>query len=343
MAHRRLAERRETGSVDLDLATAATRGDRAAFDSIVAAHQDRIRLHCYRMLGSFHDAEDALQETLLRAWLNIDRFERRSAVGTWLHRIATNTCLNMIRGRPRVVVPDGFQAARRPLAADVAWLEPFPDMWLPAPEEDEPAARIETREATRLAFIAAMQLLPARQRATLLLKDVLGWSAAEIADALETSAPAVNSALQRARTRLSGVTWQDAPEPELGASEQAVVAEFIRSFEARDIAGLVELLTRDAVLAMPPTPGWFDGPEDIGAFLAQGPNRGRLDQMRLLGTGANRQPAVVAYMPDGGGHRAYGVMVLDVLGGRIAAITGFSDPSLADLFGLPERLDPVDR
>src|SRR5262245_35365695 len=177
---------------------AAIGGDAAAFDFLTTPHVDRLRLHSYRMLGSFHDAEDALQETLLRAWLNVGRFEERSSIGTWLHRIATNVCLNVIRARPRVVVPLASSSGPRPAAADVPWLEPYPDRYLPAPETDGPEARVEAREATRLAFIAMMQLLPPRQRAVLVLRDVLAWSAAEVADSLETTVPAVNSMLQRA-------------------------------------------------------------------------------------------------------------------------------------------------
>ncbi len=264
-----------TGSA---LIGAAQGGDSTAFDELVAPHRDRLRLHCYRMLGSFHDAEDAVQETLLRAWLNIGRFEERSAFGTWLYRIATNTCLNLIRKRPRIVVPGETVSGRRPPAADVAWLEPYPDVHLPAPSADEPEARIEAREATRLAFIATMQLLPARQRAVLILRDVLAWSAAEVADALGTSVPAVNSALQRARARMAEHAHTDASARRADALAEATevaVDAFVRHWEAGDIDGLVRLLTADAVLAMPPVPAWFAGPDEYRGVPGIGAQRGQ--------------------------------------------------------------------
>ena len=152
---------------ETELIDAAAHGDRAAFDQLVAPHRDRVRLHCYRMLGSFHDGDDGVQETLVKAWLNLGRFEGRSLFGTWLHRIATTTCLNLVRRRPRIVVPDMFADRHRPAAADVAWLEPYPNIHLPAPTDEDPQARIEAKVATRLAFVATMQLLPARQRAVL--------------------------------------------------------------------------------------------------------------------------------------------------------------------------------
>ena len=318
-----------------ELLGAARGGDQDAFNDLVARHRDRVRLHCYRMLGSFHDADDAVQETLVKAWSKIGRFEQRSSFGTWLHSIATTTCLNLIRRRPRIVVPGDATDRPRPAAVDIPWLQPYPDSLLPAPSEDEPEARIEAKEATRLAFVATMQLLPARQRAVLLLRDVLMWTPAEVADALGTSVAAVNSAVQRARARLAEHrTWQRHT-----AEVEAKVDEFVKLWEACDVDGIVRLLTDDALLVMPPAPAWFLGPDEIAGFLSTVPAGGRLDLIRLLPAHANGQPAVAAYMPEpDGGHAAYGLMVLDLDGDRISAITGFADPRLMAGFGLPDRL-----
>jgi RNA polymerase sigma-70 factor (ECF subfamily) len=325
---------------ETELIHAAVHGNRAAFDELAAPHRDRVRLHCYRMLGSFHDAEDAVQETLVKAWRNLGRFEGRSLFGTWLHRIATTTCLNLVRRRPRIVVPDEFADRHRPAAADVAWLEPYPNIHLPAPSDEDPQARIEAMEATRLAFVATLQLLPARQRAVLLLRDVLMWRAAGVAEALDTTVPAVHSALQRARARLAEHKSWDEATPEV----EAAVDEFVRRWEARDIDGLVGLLTDDASMAMPPAPMWFSGPAEIGAFFDTVPAEGMIDLIRLVRTRANGQPAVAAYMPaPDGGHQGYGVMVFDLSGTRIRSITGFQDPRLMPAFALPATLPSSDR
>jgi RNA polymerase sigma-70 factor (ECF subfamily) len=329
------------------LVRAAREGDADAFDTLTRPHVEGLRLHCYRMLGSFHDAEDALQETLLRAWLNIARFEERSKVSTWLHRIATNLCLNVIRARPRLVVPTGSSLHDRPPMADVPWLEPYPDRYLQTPDAEGPEARVEATEATRLAFVAMLQLLPPRQRAVLVLRDVLAWSASEVATVLDASVPAVNSLLQRARSRMadyvgSGHDQRDLRAPSM--DEQATIDAWVRHWEAADIEGLIRLLTDDAVLAMPPTPAWFAGPAEIGAFLRSGPNEGRLSEIRVIPTRANRQPALAAYMPLGdGSHTAYGVMVFDIVGDRVATVTGFSDARIVGHFGLPAVLDAPDR
>jgi RNA polymerase sigma-70 factor (ECF subfamily) len=180
----------------MKLAEGAAAGIEADFAELARRNETRIRLHCYRMLGSLHDADDALQETMIKAWRGIGTFEGRSSVGTWLYRIATNTCLNMLRSRPRVVLPEVFTARHRPVAADVPWLEPYPDVLMEADADSDPAARLEAKEATRLAFVATVQLLPPRQRAVLLLRDVLAWRAEEVAEALDTTIAAVNSALQ---------------------------------------------------------------------------------------------------------------------------------------------------
>jgi RNA polymerase sigma-70 factor (ECF subfamily) len=318
------------------LVAKAQLGDHTAFNELAGWHRQRTLLHCYRMLGSFHDAEDALQETLIKAWRNINRYEGRSSFATWLHRIATNTALNMIRKRPRVVLPEGFSGGgARPITADIAWLEPYPDIHLPAPLSDQPDIRIEAKEATRLAFVATLQLLPARQRAVLLLIDVLGWSAAEVADAINTTTTAVNSALQRARRRLAEhKNWDETTE-----MVEAAVDEFIKLWEAEDIDAIVRLLTSDATLAMPPTPAWFLGPDEIGRFFSTVPADGNLGQIHLRKTWANGQPAVVAYLPSAEGEvRGYGVMVFDTRGAKISRITGFADERLIGTFAFPATL-----
>lgn len=317
-----------------DLVASAKVGDEAAFATLVGLHRDRIRLHCYRMLGSFHDAEDATQEALVKAWRSIGGFEERSSFGTWLLRIATTTCLNMLRGRPRVVVPHDFSDRHRPASTDIPWLEPYPDALNPREDED-PAARFEAKEATRLAFVATLQLLPARQRAVLILRDVLAWNTAEVAAALDTTTAAINSALQRARARLEEHRTWDATTPEI----ESVVDEWMRHWEAGDVAGLSSLLTRDARLAMPPERMWFLGPVEIGRFFATVPAGGRLEEIRLVRTRANGQPTVAAYLRHPSGDlRAYGLMVFDLSGDRISAITGFQDPRLIPILGLPDRL-----
>ena len=325
---------------EVTLVRAAQRGDRSAFDELATLHRDRLRLHCYRMLGSYHDADDAVQDTFLKAWRSLGGFEGRSGIGTWLYRIATSTCLNTIKGRPRIVVPSHATLGTRPAAADVAWLEPYPDAQLPAPANDEPEARIVAKEATRLAFVAAVQLLPPCQRAVLLLRDVLMWSAAEVADALSTTVPAVNSALQRARARLGEPRGVEAASSEV----EATVDKFVLRWEALDIEGIVALLTEDAVMAMPPDPAWFCGRAEIGDFMATVPVGGRIDLIRLVRTWANGQPALAAYVPArDGGYEGYGLMVFDFTGERISSITGFSGPRLMETFGLPDRLPPEGR
>ncbi|MGH8915790.1 MAG: RNA polymerase subunit sigma-70 [Acidimicrobiia bacterium] len=320
---------------DTELVDDARKGVETDFAELVRRHESRIRLHCYRMLGSLHDADDATQETMIKAWRRIGSFEGRSTFGTWLYRIATTTCLNMLRSRPRVVVPEGFSDRHRPHAADLPWLEPYPDVLMEVGAGWDPAARIEAKEATRLAFVAAIQLLPARQRAVLLLRDVLAWKADEVATALDTTVAAVTSALQRARSRLTEQREWEQTTPEV----ESVVDEWMRCWERCDIEGLVALLTDDAVLAMPPAPAWFSGPAEIGTFFATVPAKGKLDTIRLVRARSNGQPAVAAYMmaPDGR-FVGYGVMVFDLSDDRIAVITGFNDARLIGRFGLPVEL-----
>ncbi len=287
-------------------------------------------MHCYRMLGSFHDAEEATQETLLRAWSALGSYEARAPFSHWLYRIATTTCLMMIRA-----------AGRRPqLVEDLAHLQPYPDRLLdalPAASLD-PAREAEQRESVTLAFVSALQLLPATQRAAVILKDVLAFSSAEIAEALDTSVATVNSGLQRARTRLRGAG--PGAGRELTPADVTVLERFLDAWSRRDIDCLITLLSEDAVLRMPPEPLALHGPDEIMAFLSTVPAGGRLDLIPLIVTAANGQTALAAYGPDDDGDvAAYGVMVLDLRDGSVAGITGFADATLFPAFGLPHEFD----
>ncbi|OIJ66419.1 RNA polymerase subunit sigma-70 [Streptomyces mangrovisoli] len=299
-------------------------------------HRSELVTYCYRMTGSFHEAEDLTQETLLRAWKARDRYDpARASLRTWLYRIATNVCLTALRGRARRPLPSGLGAPSddpaAPLtpATDIPWLQPFPD------------ARFdpELRTGLRLALVAALQLLPARQRAVLVLREVLEFSAAEVAEQLDTSVAAVNSALQRARSALAGI--EDAgevPEPDDPAA-RATVERYVRAFEAADVAALVRLLTDAVVLEMPPIPFWYRGGEHYGAFM-EGVFARRGTGWRVRVVTAGGQPALAAYAPGPGrddGPVLHSVQVLTLLGDRIARNSVFVDPQVLASFGLPPQ------
>jgi RNA polymerase sigma-70 factor (ECF subfamily) len=304
------------------LLAAARRGDEGAFARLTRPYRRELHVHCYRMLGSPHDAEDALQETLLRAWRQLARFEGRGALRTWLYRIATNVCLRALERRPPPLLPYPDDLA------DVS------------ASEADPHASVEYRETIELAYLTLLRRLAPRQRAAFVLREALDCSPAEIAELLETSKAAVNSALQRARATLDdpGVPRH---RPASATAERRMVDEFMRVWADVDIAGLTALLTRDAVLTMPPEDVRIDGAHAIAAFFATVPAEGRLDEIRLRPTRANGQPALAAFLRDGntGEHGAYGIMVLTVEGDRLAAITGFPGPDIFALFGLPMILD----
>ena len=323
------------------LLAAAVSGDERAFEQLALPHRRALHLHCYRMLGSFHDADDALQETLVRAWRGLGRYEPRSPLAAWLQAIATNVCLTVIaRRRRRRELPAGGALA---WSDELNHLQPYPDVLLEEAASPGPEARYELRESVELAFVAAVQLLPPRQRAVLLLRDVLGWSAAETADALESSVAGVNSALQRARATLERARELGTPphEPPRAGREATVLRRFMAAWDAVDIDGLVRLLADDALMTMPPVPTYLRGAEEIGRFFATVPAEGRLDEIRLVLTRANAQPALAAYVrdPDDGVHRAYGVMVFALRGESIAGIVGFADPSLFETLRLPPEAD----
>jgi RNA polymerase sigma-70 factor (ECF subfamily) len=298
--------------------------------------------HCYRMLGSVHDAEDLVQETYLRAWRSYDRFEGRSSVRTWLHRIATRACLTALETRSRRPLPTGLGApgsdasdtlVQRP---EVAWLEPMPDAML-GTEAADPATIVTARHSVRLALIAALQHLPPRQRAVLILRDVLNWRAAEVAELLDTTTVAVNSILQRARAQLdqAAPTEDEIVEP-TGTEERQLIDRYVTAFEAKDIPGIVELFTKDAVWEMPPFTGWYQGADNIGRLVdTQCPAEGPGD-LRLIPTRANGQPAFGAYLRgDDGVHRPFQLHVLSIAGSGLTHVVAFFDLSLFPTFGLP--------
>jgi RNA polymerase sigma-70 factor (TIGR02960 family) len=327
----------------------ARAGSEEAFRELTDPYRRELQLHCYRILGSVQDAEDLLQETMLAAWRVLDRFEERASVRAWLYRIATNRCLNALRERarrpqraPSAVRPD-FPAPTR--MEDPLWIEPYPDTLLEGLADRagaDPSARYEAKEAVGLAFVTALARLPARQRATLVLRDVLGFSAEEAAGILESSAASVNSALARARetieSRLRPGQRERAPLPR-SPQERALVDRFARAFEGGDIDGVVALLTADAWLTMPPEPYEYQGPEAIADFFRRVPRLERAPY-RLVATRANAQPAFGCYREDGqdGIVRAHGLIVLTLEGEWISALSRFIDNGVLPHFGLPEAL-----
>ena len=326
------------------------RDDEETFRELLDPFRGELQVHCYRILGSLQDAEDLVQETLLAAWRGLDAFEGRASLRSWLYRIATNRCLNMLRDRGRrptqvPPAPDGSPEPPPPTRLrDPVWLEPYPDALLEGviDRAREPHARYELREAVGLAFVAGLQGLPPRQRVVLVLRDVLGYRASEAAEMLGVSQASVTSALHRARTTLdAGLPGRHEDVPLPGSSrERELVARFTAAFENGDIDGVVALLTDDALLTMPPAPLEYQGPAAIGGFLSSVPAGGRLEQFRLLPTRANWQPAFGCYLrdPRAGIAHAYGLMVLTLRGDTVAAITGFPDTSVFGRFGFPRTI-----
>jgi RNA polymerase sigma-70 factor, ECF subfamily len=315
------------------------------FATLTDPFRAELLAHCYRMLGSVQDAEDQVQETLIRAWRSYGEFEGRSSLRTWLYRIATNACLRALENTGRRPLPSGLGASSEdpyaPPAAglpEVPWLQPMPDVLLSAGPAD-PAEIVTSRMSMRLALIAALQYLPARQRAVLILRDVLQWRAAEVAELLGMTTIAVNGMLQRARARLSEVApaEDDIREP-ASADDRALADRYAAAFENADIAALTELLRSDAVFEMPPLPTWFAG-RSAGVTFLQAQVLREPGSFRLLPTAANGQPAFAAYLREGDGvYRAHGIMVLTIATSRVTRATMFIDPGLLATFGLPPAL-----
>jgi RNA polymerase sigma-70 factor (ECF subfamily) len=325
--------------------TRARTGDEEAFRELTEPYRRELQLHVYRIVGSTHDAEDLLQETLLAAWRGLHQFEERASIRSWLYKIATNRSLDALRARRRSSdgpMPELPEPTRwnEPL-----WLAPYPDQLLDGIPDTAPGpeARYEMREAVALAFVAGLQHLPPQQRAVLVLRDVLGYRAEEAAELLGTSAASVNSLLQRSRaafeTRLPATGRERAPLPDSRA-ERDLVSRFAEAVEDGDIDSVVALLTDDAWLTMPPLPHAYQRAGPIGAFLRRGEQL-RGVPLRLLTTRANTQPAFGAYVPGPGSDAAlaYSMFVLTLEGDRVSQITWFGDPTLPEMFGLPAALD----
>ncbi len=298
--------------------------------------------YCYRMLGSGFEAEDAVQETMVRAWRALGGFEGRAALRSWLYRIATNVCLDQLRGRSRRASPMDMGPATTadapgPMLPEATWVQPIPDARV-LPETGDPAEVAAARETIRLAFIAALQHLPARQRAVLILREVLRWHATEVAELLEMTVASVNSALQRARATLSGRVI-DARPADVAAGQEVLLARYVDAFERYDISELVTLLHADAVMSMPPYNMWLRGPEQMSRWFL-GPGIA-CQGSRLVATAANGSAAFGSYRPDEkGGHAPFAIQVIEVSGGRIVGHHNFLDTNLFAEFGLPADLPP---
>jgi RNA polymerase sigma-70 factor (ECF subfamily) len=307
---------------------AALAGDQAAFATLVERHRRELQVHCYRMLGSFTDAEDMVQETFLRAWRRRETYAGRSTFRAWLYRIATNVCLDHLERHPRRPGRDGG-------VGEVTWLQPFPDQLLDqvAPPDAEPDAAIVARETIELAFLVAVQHLPPRQRAVLMLRDVLGWSAAESAAVLEASVASVNSALQRARALRDRLTTQPAPDRASGETAR-LARRYAAAWEAGDVDAIVAMLADDARYSMPPLPEWYAGRGAIREFLVTGPLASR---WRFLPASANGMPAFGTYMWDGTAYVPKGLDVLKVSDGSVHEVVSFLDADFAR-FDLPPRI-----
>jgi RNA polymerase sigma-70 factor (TIGR02960 family) len=334
--------------VSADLVDRARAGDGQAFGELVGPYRRELQVHCYRILGSAQDAEDALQETLLAAWQGLAGFEGRGSLRSWLYQIATRRCLNALRAAsrrpPMDWPPPGVELPEPTRLGEVVWLEPYPDVLLEglADAAPGPEARYEATEAISVAFVTALQLLPPRQRAVLILRDVLGFRASEGANVLDCTEESVTSALKRARHALQYQRAQSAdlkPPPPGSAREQALVRRFTRAYEAGDLQEVVGLLTEDAWLIMPPVPLRYQGRELAARFLAAtGCLPGR--PVRLVPTRANGQPAFGVYLRDPHAPiaHAHGILVLTLAGSQISAMTGFAGNSALRIFGLPRTL-----
>ena len=318
-----------------DRSAGDARGD-AVIEQVVQSHRRELLVHCYRMLGGLEDAEDAVQDTLLKAWRRLDTFEGRSSIRAWLYRIATNVCLDALDRQARRILPTAITGPADPNTApapddlDTPWLQPIPDALLDLPDgAADPSTVVVAQEHIELAFIAAIQLLPARQRAVLLLRDVLGYTGAETASLLGTSPAAANSALQRARALLDAGLPHAALHRPTGDPGK-LLQRYMQAWQAGDVQALVALLRADAHMAMPPTPSWYQGRDNIGTYLRQLFSTPWGRNLELVPTAANRQPALAVYAP---GHTPFAIKVFTMDGAHISAITGFVSAGVFETFG----------
>ncbi|HEX2118453.1 MAG TPA: sigma-70 family RNA polymerase sigma factor [Acidimicrobiales bacterium] len=332
-------------STVVDFAAVATPPDTVAGTELslddLEPYRRELAGYCHRMLGSVFEADDAVQETMVRAWKNLDSFEGRSAVRSWLYRIASNVCLDMLRGRQRRALAmdlgpagnaDAFTGAKRP---EHAWVTPIPDSRV-LPEDGDPAEVAETKESIRLAFVTALQHLPPKQRAVLILREVLRWQAAEVAELLDTTVASVNSALQRARATLSTLDT-GADQAPITSDQQELLTRYVDAFERYDISSLVALLRDDVVMSMPPFDFWLSGPDQVAKWFV-GEGKG-CEGSRLVAVQANGMAAFASYKRDPqGGHAPWSIQVLEISGDRIVGHHNFLDTNLFAAFGLPEHL-----
>jgi len=311
--------------------------DEREFGAMAEPYRRELQAHCYRMMGSVQDAEDMVQETFLRAWRRRETFEGRASFRAWLYKIATNACLDRLKQQPRRVVPITYQAVSTvaepipPAVMEPIWLEPYPDDLL---GDESPEEKFSSREYINLAFIVALQLLPPRQRAVLILRDVLDWQASEAAVLLDMTVPAVKSALHRARAALAARDFDE--NHTLDTAAQSQLEDYVRAWETADVDGLVRLLKDDATFSMPPIPAWYRGRDEIRGLISKTIFSGEANgRWRLLPTRANRQIAFGLYRQSQNGYEAYGIQVLTFCGDKIADITTFRRPALLSDFDLP--------
>jgi RNA polymerase sigma-70 factor (ECF subfamily) len=357
MENSQMSLRQNQNPVEAERLAAARQGDSAQFSELTEPYRRELQVHCYRILGSLHEAEDMVQETMLKAWKRLDTFESRASFRAWLYKIATNACLDLLdQKKSRRLLPfDDLSPSDPntpilPPTPEISWLEPFPDEWLGDKSALNPEARYSDTESISLAFLTALQTLPPRQRAVLILRDVLDFSAMETAHVLALTVSSVNSALHRARTTLSR-RYPRGEREELTMSStdektQRLLDYFVHAWETADVSGLVALLKSDAALAMPPSPSWYEGQSAIGSFVAAtvfgegGMFLGKaVNRWRLLPTRANGSPAFAIYQRDEKDeYQPFGLIALTIDGNKLSQIISFIDPSLPPLFGLPTKL-----
>ena len=339
---------------------AARRGNSREFSQLAEPYRRELQVHCYRILGSTHDAEDMVQETMLRAWKRLKTYEGRASFRAWLYKIATNVCLDTLdkrRRRAKRLLPNNLfspadpQKPIEPPMTEILWLEPLPDEWLADSSAVNPETRYSRHESISLAFLTALQILPARQRAVLILKDVMDWPAKDIADLLDTTTSSINSALHRARKTLAknyhGRKSQIPSPKDTDEQTRQTLEKYIHAWQTADVNGLVALLRKDAILSMPPSPSWYVGRESIGAFAGNTvfANEGMMfpgvavGRWKLLPVQANGQPGAAVYQRmENGEYHPFGVHVLTCEKGAISQVSCFIDPSVPDRFGLPKVL-----